>query len=451
VTDATLPPFLSPQPSAAGWRGALSRLGLVGKCAAVAVLGLALLLPLGFVRAVIAERAGLQQDATHDIRAMWGGEQRIAGPALQIPYRTLDTGTAQQLMLLPQTLEVKVRAVPEIRYRGLFQTVVYVAEIDITGYFPPLGASVLAGRAKRVEWPDATLQLGISDPRSLQILEPPLLAASAITLEPLGAGSQPLGTLGASAAMLAQADPDQPIPFRMRLRLNGSGELALLPLARDTLVAIAAAWDAPSFFGAFAPTTREIGSDGFTARWRIAHLGTGLPQLWDSFDRRLPDTAALERTRFGVAFLQPVTAYRESERASKYGILFIALTFGVWLLFEITAGVRVHVLQYGLVGAALCVFYLLLVSLAEQLGFATAYALSAAAVVLQTTVYTWVVTRRRMLVVMFAATVAGLYAYLFVLLRLETLSLIGGSLVLFAALSVAMWATRRLGAGRQGA
>ena len=454
MTDATAddlpPPFApgSPPVDRGGFAPWVQRLGFLGKSAAVGALALLLLIPLGFVRGVIAERAGLQMSASDNVRAMWGGSQLFAGPTLLLPYRTLDTGSMQRILLLPETLAIKVHVVPEVRYRGIFETVVYVAEVEASGTFPPLARSVLAGRGKTVDWRDASLQLRLSDPRSLQLVGQPTLAGSGVTLEPQA--GEPAGPplLSAAAASLQNADRDQPIPFSLRFRINGSGDLALLPLARDTAIEVDAPWDAPSFFGAFAPTERQIGSDGFTARWRISHLGTGLAQIWDTHEEKLPERARLEATKLGVTFLQPVTAWRESERAAKYGILFIALTLGVWLLFELVAGVRVHLLQYALVGGALCVFYLLLLSLAEQMGFAKAYAVSSAAVVLQTTAYTWVVTRRTLLTLLFAAIVAGLYAYLYVLLQLETQSLIGGSLVLFAALSAAMWATRRLGAAR---
>lgn len=447
MTDAAadLPPqFPAPLGINGKARQWLRKLGLAGKASLVVGLALAMLIPLGFVQGVIGERIMLQAQAVQDIRALWGGAQQVAGPMLQLRYRTLETGTAQTLWLQPDSLSIRTHLVPEIRYRGLFQTVVYRAEIDIAGSFPPLARAVLGERPKRVDWADSRLLLGVADPRSLILPEPATFAGEELSFEPSAQAPRGLDTLAASVAKLADADPAQPLPFHLKLRLNGSSDIAFLPLARTTEVAIDAAWDAPSFFGRFAPDERQIGADGFSAHWHITHLGTALPQVFDSYERSGPQAEMLERVRFGVGLMQPIGAYRESERAAKYGLLFVGLTLGTWLLFEIAAGVRVHPLQYALVGGALCVFYLLLLSFAEQLGFARAYLLSAAAVVLQTSAYTLVVTRRWRLAALFAIGIACLYGYLFVLLRLETQSLIGGSLLLFAVLSLAMSGTRGL-------
>jgi inner membrane protein len=147
---------------------------------------------------------------------------------------------------------------------------------------------------------------------------------------------------------------------------------------------------------------------------------------------------------FGAALLTPVDAYRETDRAIKYGIMFIGLTFATCLLFELATGTRPHAAQYGLIGLSLCVFYLLLLSIAEQLGFALAYLVSAAAVVAQATAYDWALHRRAAPALAFGTVLAVLFGGLYGLLQLEDVALLAGSLVLFAVLSVAMWLTRNL-------
>jgi inner membrane protein len=147
---------------------------------------------------------------------------------------------------------------------------------------------------------------------------------------------------------------------------------------------------------------------------------------------------------FGVTLLTPIDAYRETDRAIKYGIMFIGLTFAASLLFELATGTRPHAAQYGLIGLSLCVFYLLLLSISEQIGFGPAYLASAAAVVAQATIYHRALQRRSAPALAFGAVLAGLFAGLYGLLQLEDVALLAGSVVLFAVLSVAMWLTRNL-------
>lgn len=453
MTDAALPPPMdrAPERSAAARFLAANGFAIGGpalRAGVVAALALLLSLPLGFVKGVVEERRERFDAAAREIAESWGGRQTFAGPVLVLPYRSADTGTTNVAAILPDSLLIAARVVPELRSRGIFGAIVYTVEIEVSGVFPPL-ETFLAGRAKRVDWTAAAVRFAVDDPRSLRADDGLQLGGQIAAFEPAGATELGRGAIAAAAAGLETVERGNPIRFSARFRLNGSEALAFLPLGRDTAVTVEAPWPAPSFAGAFLPGEREVGDTGFSARWRISQLGTGLARVHDSYDggARL-DPKALARSAFGVAFLQPVHGYRETERAAKYGLLFVALTLGTWLLFELVFGARAHLLQYGLVGLSLCVFYLLLLSFAERLGFASAYALAAAAVVLQSALYTGFATRRARLGLAFGGLSALLYGYLFVLLRLETLSLIGGSVLLFAALGAAMWATRDLAAGR---
>ena len=191
--------------------------------------------------------------------------------------------------------------------------------------------------------------------------------------------------------------------------------------------------------------SQTVDRDGFRARWSVSHLGRPFGQLSDGASLRYEWWAkAIVESAFGVTLLTPVDAYRETDRAIKYGIMFIGLTFVACLLFEMATGTRPHVAQYGLIGLALCVFYLLLLSIAEQVGFALAYVISAAAVVAQATLYNWALRRRAGPALVFGAILVGLYAGLYVLLQLEDVALLTGSVLLFAVLSVAMWLTRNI-------
>jgi len=222
------------------------------------------------------------------------------------------------------------------------------------------------------------------------------------------------------------------------MKLNGSERLSFLPLGRETKVNVEAPWSSPSFFGAYLPAARSISDAVFDAAWQVSYLGRGYRQVWSQANNQTHFAESVGRSAFGVEFLQTVTPYRETERAVKYGILIIALTFVLYLMFEMVSGTTIHLLQYGAVGLALCVFYLLLLSLAEQIGFFWAYAASAAAVVGQTTAYTLGAARRWGFALGFGAGLGGLYAFLYMLMQMESYSLLSGSAALFVVLSALM-------------
>jgi len=419
------------------------------KAVLVAGLTLLLLIPLYMVYDAIDERHQRYNEAVRDIGRAWGLPQRIAGPTLLLPYTTSERDKdgvlrtyRHQLRALPESMTIAATAAPEVRYRGLFEAVVYVVDLDIYGefVFPDLAEHAPTGV---LDPAGIAAQLGVSDPRSIVIESGLLLADRTLVLEP---ATDPIldGVLSGRLGSQSQFKPGDRIPYRIKLKLNGSENISFLPLGRDTKVTLTAPWKSPSFFGAYLPAERTIGEQGFDAFWRVSYLGRSYGQVWNSIDA---DSRLRERVHtgtFGVNFLQTVTPYRETERAIKYGILFIALTFVMYLMFEMISGSSIHLLQYGAVGLALCVFYLLLLSLSEQLGFFWAYAISAAAIVGQTTAYTLGTTRRMQFALGFGAGLGGLYAFLYVLMQMESYSLLSGAVALFLVLSALMWMTRNL-------
>ena len=413
---------------------------LLARATVLGLLTLLLLVPLGMIGGVISDRSAYEAEAAKSVSEAWGGPQVFAGPTIVLPYRPVDGQTTSSLRLLPEKLTVDGRIAPERRRRGLFTINVYSATLDVVAEFQTAELRAMASDGRVADWSAARLEVGISDMRAIEgsTVE---IDGQRVDWSP-GAGNV-LSSLKANLGALALNNRET-LLVRFSFTLAGSGKLALAPLGRRTEVTLSSTWTAPSFTGR-SPMNQTVDKDGFRAHWSASQLGRPYGQLWDNASSRYASSPQnVLASSFGVTLLTPVDAYRETDRAIKYGIMFIGLTFVACLLFEIATGTRPHVAQYGLIGLALCVFYLLLLSIAEQVGFALAYVASASAVVAQATLYNWALRRRAGPALAFGAILAGLYAGLYGLLQLEDVALLTGSVLLFGVLSVAMWLTRNL-------
>jgi inner membrane protein len=415
-------------------RLAFSRLSL--KMAGMAMLTLVYALPLALIDGVVTDRAQLLAGARHEITASWGREQMLIGPLLLVPH---DSARGRdEAVLLPDRLEIEAALAPQIRYRGMFQAVVYTLDTTLRGRFT-LPASGVPGNMR---WERVRLRLAAGDLRGIRI-DTVLVDGQPVAFEPAG---DPENAIDAVIGAVDPARLADGIPFEIRLRLNGSGRVGFAPVGTQTDVKLAAPWPDPGFYGRFRPVDQQIDDKGFVAHWQVSVLGRGFGAIATSADssrevmmQRLNDSA------FGVQLVQPVTPYRAVDRMLKYGLLTIGCTFALYLAFEIAGRAAIHPVQYGLSGAAMALFPLLLLSVGEHLGFTTAYVAASGAVVVQTSLYTWRVTARPLFAAAFGAAIAGLFAYLYLLLQAESWSLLGGSLALFAILCALMYATRNIG------
>lgn len=415
---------------------------LPARAVVMAALTLALTVPLGLIGGVVNDRQTFQKEATQNITESWGGPQTFTGPMLVLPYRLKETDKyGRTLTLLPEKLTINGRILPEQRRRGLFAVTVYATTLDVVAEFrtKTIQASLSEGRLPN--WQNASLEIGVTDVRSIDAGK---VDVDGQTSEWMAGSGRLLASLRAAIGSTSLAAAET-ITVRFHISLAGSKNFAITPLGLRTEATITSPWPSPSFTGRNLPTTQSIGSDGFSATWITSHLGRPYSQLWDSATPdNDPSSSTVINSSFGVTLLSPVDAYRETDRAIKYGIMFIGLTLAASLIVEMATGSRPHPMQYGLIGLALCIFYLLLLSLSEQIGFGPAYLVSAAAVVVQATIYSWALHRRRAAALTFGAVLTGLYAGLYSLLQLEDVALLAGSLVLFTVLSLAMWFTRNL-------
>jgi inner membrane protein len=420
---------------------------------------LLLLIPVAMIGALIAERQQRRETAVADVSAAWGHAQAITGPALVVPYtrrtteltadgRAVTTTAQRSAVVLPERLEVRGRIETETLRRGIFSVPVYRLRAEVRGTFARPDLSEVATEGVEAHWDRARLVVGISDARAIQEEtvvawsgEPVPFLPGTAGLDDVGPGIHAPVPLAAPDAGVAAAGAPAPLTFAFPLALNGSEGLRLAPFGRNTVVELESSFPSPSFQGTWLPTERSVTDDGFRARWSIPFLGRNYPQAWTS-SREMRE--AIDASQFGVDLVNPVDHYSMARRSVKYAVMFLLLTFAAVWLMEVLAGVRVHPIQYLMLGAALCLFYILELSLSEHLGFLLAYVLAILGVIAMVGSYSRAVLDGTGRAVAVGTGVAALYLYLYVLLMNEDYALLIGSVGLFGILGTIMYATRHV-------
>jgi inner membrane protein len=422
------------------------------KMIAVGGLVILLLIPLAMVGGLVGERRQRRAGVIQEVAESWGKSQTLGGPVLVVPYRVRikdehgrETSARSYAYFLPAALKVEGRILPETRHRGIFDAVVYRADLRWSGSFqrPSFGSWPVA--PEDVLWRDAHLTVGIPDLRGLRSGVGMSWAGRTLQLQP--GGEEGLWSSGLNVPLpdLAAGREGEAYDFAFGLGINGSQELSLLPMGRQTTVALSSPWPSPSFAGAYLPEERRVTGKGFDARWGVSWFARGYPQQWRQEEaEKLGIQKAVDQSAFGVELFLPVDAYQKTERSVKYGVLFLILTFLTFFLYEVFSGVPLHPMQYFLVGSALCVFYLLLLSISEQAPFGIAYLVAAAATVALIGGYSAAVLRGRLRALLMTLVLGFLYGYLYVLLQLEDYALLLGAVGLFAILALVMFLTRRI-------
>jgi inner membrane protein len=442
-----------PQPTHATRPSRLSglRRSLTFRAIVVAVLILLLLIPLGMVRDLIRERAERKFEAESSISADWGGQQTITGPVISVPYEVsvrvpVNNGyetrpETRYAHFLPEALDVTTQLDPFTKYRGIYQVAVYRSGTMLSGAFPVLGAQGLHAEGK-LQWNRAQLVLGISDLRSIKEQVSMQIGGRTIQFEP-GLPSTDIVGSGLSAPYpLDSAQLSAPLVFNSTLAINGSGGFRITPVGKVTRARCTSSWKDPSFDGAFLPDPTDgpaTKGEGFSAQWTVLHLNRPYPQEFIG-DQRM----AMEESAFGVRLMQPVDEYLKNERASKYGLMLIVLVFLVFFFVEVLQELRIHPIQYLLVGFALSLFYTLLIAFSEHIGFAKAYVLSALAVIGLVVAYSHSVIMVRRASQLLGLIMLLVFGFMFALIHQQDYALLFGSIGLFITLAMVMWVSRRI-------
>lgn len=415
------------------------------KLVLIVVLTVLMAVPLLFIQLALEERKTRAFEAAVDVASGWGGTQTVAGPMLFVPYEVprtdtvngVTTQTVERLtaVVLPNRLDMDAVADTDTRWRGIFAVPVYRSAIKMRASFDRATITGLRLDGARILWDQAYVAVSVSDVRGL---------VGNVVLQVNGhpANFRP-GILASGSGIHAPIDLstlEGGLELNASMSLRGSRELSLAPLGEQTTAHIASKWPHPSFFGAFLPSDRQVGDSGFDAKWAVPYLARGFGQTLNSTDQ----LQTVFGSTFGVRFYQSVDFYQLVQRSLKYAGLFVGLAFLIFFIVELVAGTRLHAAQYAMIGAAQVLFYLLLLSFAEHIGFTKAYLLAMAGTVTMTCLYASSVLGSRLRAAVLFAILAALYALLYVILIQEDYAMLVGSLLIFGALGATMFVTRRL-------
>ena len=410
----------------------------------VSILAILLLIPSFLIQEIIQGRIDLGEKVKSELYIQWGGKQVVAGPVFNVPFTVTDPGENNQLTIerkgvahfLPETLTADGILYPETRKRGIYKVVVYEGKLKLKGSFASPDVSQLDLQNALYNWGAAYFTIGVSDMRGIKNLPELIINGQSCTVEPGVADTDLFGS--GITVKAGSIDPGKPMNFEMDLVLNGSEDLSIGALGKTSTVTMKSEWAQPSFTGAFLPVDRQVNANGFTASWLVTHLNRNFPQQWIDGKYNTNDAA------LGVELLIPVDHYQKSMRSVKYAILFIALNFIIFIFIEMKSKTRIHPFQYSLVAFALLIFYALLTSIGEQIGFNLAYLVSAVAVTLLISWYAFNIFRNIRLAAWVTLLQTGLYLFLFTILQLQDYALLAGSIGLFVILVIIMSASRKI-------
>lgn len=448
------------------------RFPLLAKSVAIGGVLIALTVALQTVSGIVAEREGRLREAERSVAASLAAAQTLVGPLIERDCseaweatqgdgkdrKTVTERRHFKLSATPTTLDVKGDVAIEPRYRGIFKVNGYVLKARLVAAWND-GATLVPEAqhlGSRLHCDAPVMFVALGDSRGVRSAAMQIDGVVVPVLAGTQHDSHPRGFHADVAASFAGAQ--RPLRAEVGIELVGIGELAFAPVGDSTRVTLASDWPHPSFAGRFLPIERQVADTGFSARWQLNALATTAPQAASAgapacrlHDSAADEVAARDEARrascvetFGVAFIDPVSPYVLTDRATKYGLLFIALTFVGVGAVEVMRRLRVHPIQYLLVGSGIAVFFLLLVSLSEHVPFAVAYLAAAGACTALLTFYGSFVLRGSRAGALFGAAIAALYAMLFALLQLEQTALLLGSVMLFAVLAGLMVATRKI-------
>lgn len=396
-----------------------------------------LLIPLAMIQSLINERQSFRNEALRDIYSSWAHEQIFAGPVLTIETEILKENKPGEKSIvsinkhfLPSILEINCELVPEVRYRGIYELVLYRAEIKMKGFFEYPGLKDIVG------FKASYVSFNVGDLRGIE--ENINLKWNGIASD-VNPGLKNKDVLYNGFHSNINVDNKNDLhEFELQMLLRGSEELSFIPVGKSTEVKINSTWNNPSFTGSYLPSKREIAAGGFNSTWKINHFNRAYPQNWDNKNYEIFPSS------FGVKLLMPIDEYQKTMRTSKYGIMIIILTFVSFFMIEIFSKKVIHPIQYSLIGLSLILFYSILLSISEYMIFQYSYIISAVMIIILIGFYVKSIYSNLKIGAIISLLLLMFYGFMYVILQLQDYSLLLGNIALFAILALIMFITRKI-------
>ena len=435
----------------------LIKLGLIG------FLTILLLIPSALIQDLISERQKRQVEVIREISDKWSGSQLVQGPVLVLPYKTTvmaeDPNTNKSstreiltnIYILPEILNISSKANPEVLHRGIFDAVVYNSRIRVSGKFSALELNKSGIDPAMIQWEQAKVDIGLSDLKGLKNNPVIRLGNQNYEVEP---DLTSLKLFSNNLVILPDLSTvkNTSLNFSFDLDLRGSEKLSFLHLGKNTTVKIEGEWSNPSFTGRYLPDERSVSGKAFSATWKMPYYNRPYPQQWIEENTILNPADTLvkgsnnsdTRAAFGVDFLLPVDQYQKTTRAAKYAVLVILLSFLSLFFTEMLNKKSVHFLQYVLIGASMTIYYTLLLALSEQMGFNIAYIIASGATISLIGTFIWSLLKNSKAALLFAGILTVFYGFIFVILQLQDMALLVGSVGLFVIIAALMYLSQKI-------
>ena len=418
----------------------------------IGFLTLILLIPLLFVQDLIRERSVRKKEMINEVSKLWGTDIYFYGPILKVPYVTYETYNITNPKTGATTIEKK--QIEKFAYffpkelknttnvkkneglkRGIFNHVVFTAQMSFSGSFSDLNLSKINLSEENMLWNKASLMVQTTNLKSIKSELKLKINNKIFSFEPQPENETQYSELATENFDYNSISNDGILNFNFDISYNGSNSIKFIPIAKNSFYSVASDWNSPSFEGNFAAndTTKSISKKGFYADWKILDINRTFSQ---QYAEKLPD---LDTYLFGVKFIKTVDEYQQNERASKYGFLVIGLTFLVFFLIQITSKTNLHIFQYTMIGLALILFYTLLISITEHSTFTFAYTVASISVIGLIGLYSYSILKNKKFALFIVLALCSLYTFIFVIIQLEDYALLVGSIGLFAILAAVMY------------
>ncbi|WP_394350925.1 cell envelope integrity protein CreD [Flavobacterium phycosphaerae] len=423
----------------------------------VGFLTLVLLIPLFFVQDLIRERSQRKSEMVDEVTDLWGKDILFYGPMLRVPYTSYENFSVTDTKTKVTTIEKKATTSyayffpneltntsnvkkNESLKRGIFNHVVFTANMNFKGNFANPDFSKLGITEENMQWDKATILVKTTNLKSIKSELKIQLNNEKLIFEPQNSNKSDYCILASNPFNYKQLARGGKVDFNFSIIYNGSNSIKFIPIGKITKVSIDSDWDSPSFEGSFAAShnTKDVSHKGFHADWKILDINRTFSQQY------IGAAPFLDDYQFGVKFIKTVDEYQQNERASKYGFLVIGLTFLIFFLIQSISKINIHIFQYSMIGLALIMFYTLLISITEHSSFSLAYAIAGSSVVGLITLYSVSILKNRKFPMFIGVALSVLYTFIYVIIQLEDYALLVGSIGLFAILAAVMYFSRKI-------